>query len=205
MCAISPAISSPPAILRAVPGCTSRFEAVTRWSSSLAPLTAPARFEATTTTSIPSDTSLTTSRLPSPIRSRSTSLFSEIAPGETVTADVTLKNTGTRRLDNVRLWTEQASGWRTIVEPDVIPAIDKDREQRVKLSIFPAESVAVGDYEVRIKTESFAYNRRVPAEEKIYRLSVKGRTHLLGILSLMVLLLALGTGIVIVGVKLARR
>ena len=80
MCAISPAISSPPAILRAVPGCTSRFEAVTRWSSSLAPLTAPARFEATTTTLIPGDTSLTTSRLPSPIRSRSTSLSSEIAP-----------------------------------------------------------------------------------------------------------------------------
>lgn len=133
------------------------------------------------------------------------SLFSEIAPGETITADVTLKNTGTRRLDNLRLWTEQAQGWRTIIEPDVIPALEKDREQRVKLSIISAESVAVGDYEVRIKTESFAYNRRVPAEDKIYRLSVKGRTHLFGILSLMALLLALGTGVVIVGVKLARR
>ncbi len=79
-CAISPAINSPPAILRAVPGCTSRFEAVTRWSSNRAPSTAPARSEATTATSIPGDTSLTTSRLRRPIRSRSTSPFSEIAP-----------------------------------------------------------------------------------------------------------------------------
>jgi hypothetical protein len=133
------------------------------------------------------------------------SLFSEVEAGAVVSSYVTIKNTGTRRLDNVRLWTEQPQGWRTQIEPEGIPGLEKDREQQVKLTIIPAEQADIGDYEVRIKTESYAYNRRVPSEDKIYRVSIKGRTNLLSTLAVIALLLGVLTTIVVAGVKLMRR
>lgn len=132
-------------------------------------------------------------------------LFTEIAHGDTVSSDLTVRNTGTRRLDNVRIWTENPAGWRTEVVPDVVPSLDRDREATVKLTIHPPEQVTVGDYEVRIKTESYAYNRRVPSEDKIYRISVKPRANLLGAAALLVGLLVLVVGTVIFGIRLARR
>ena len=63
----------------------------------------------------------------------------------------------------------------------------------------------MGDYEVRIKTESYAYNRLVPSEDKIYRVSVKAKTNVWGTAGLVGGLLAIVIGIVIFGVKLTRR
>lgn len=133
------------------------------------------------------------------------SLFAEIESDATVSSYITLKNTGTRKLDNVRLWTEQAQGWKTRIEPELIPDLEKDRELQVKLTIIPPEQASIGDYEVRIKTESYAYNRRVPSEDKIFRVSIKGSTNLLGTLGIIGILLGLLTATVIGGVKLMRR
>ncbi len=133
------------------------------------------------------------------------SLFAEIQPGETVTATMSLRNTGTRRLDNVKLSAEYPLNWRAEVVPDNVPSLELNREAQVKLSVIPPPDVAVGDYEIRIKTESYAYNRRVPSEDKIYRVSVKAGTNLWATLGLIGLLLALIVGIVVFGLKLTRR
>jgi len=62
-----------------------------------------------------------------------------------------------------------------------------------------------GTYEVRIKSESYAYNRRVPSEDKIYRVSVKAGTNVWGTTALIGGLLLLVVGIVVLGLKLTRR
>jgi len=133
------------------------------------------------------------------------SLFSEIQTGETVETNITIRNTGTRQLDNIKLTTEYPLNWRVEIRPDIVPALDINREQTVTLKILPPSEVPVGDYEVRIKTESYAYNRRVPSEDKIYRVSVKAQTNIWGTVGLIGGLLLLVIGIVVFGVKLTRR
>ncbi len=132
-------------------------------------------------------------------------LFSEIAPRDSVTATISLKNTGTRRLDNVKLSAETPLDWTAELDPDIVPALEINRDTPVRLTIRPPRGVEVGDYEVRIKSESFAYNRRVPSEDKIYRVSVKAGTSLWGTLLLVGALLALIAGLAVLGIKLTRR
>lgn len=135
------------------------------------------------------------------------SLFSEIArgDGDGVESTLTVRNTGTRRLDNVQLTAEPPFNWRVEISPDVVPALDISQERPLKLRILPPEDVAVGDYEVRIKTESYAYNRKVPSEDKIYRVSVKGKANLWTTVALFGSLLGLVAGMVTFGVKLVKR
>jgi hypothetical protein len=133
------------------------------------------------------------------------SLYSEIQTGDTVETNITIRNTGTRRLDNIKLTTEYPLNWRAEVTPDIIPALELNRDSAVSLRIVPPSDVQVGDYEVRIKTESYAYNRLVPSEDKIYRVSVKAKTNVWGTAGLVGGLLAIVIGIVIFGVKLTRR
>ena len=133
------------------------------------------------------------------------SLFSEIQTGESVETNATVRNPGTRRLDNIKFTTEYPLNWHVEVIPDIIPALEINREGSVKLKIVPPLDVAVGDYEVRIKTESYAYNRLVPTEDKIYRVSVKARPNVWGTAALVGGLLLIVIGIVIFGVKLTRR
>lgn len=139
------------------------------------------------------------------IEASAASLYSEIQTGEAVETNITIRNTGTRRLDNIKLTTEYPLNWRVEVSPDIIPALEVNREFPVKVRITPPSDVQVGEYEVRLKTESFAYNRQVPSEDKIYRVSVKAQASVWGTAALVGSLLVIVTGIVIFGVKLTRR
>ncbi len=134
-----------------------------------------------------------------------TSLFSEIQTGETVETTATVRNPGTRRLDNIKITTEYPLNWHVEVIPDIVSTLEINREANVKLRIVPPADVPVGDYEVRIKTESYAYNRRVPSEDKIYRVSVKARPNVWGTAALVGGLLLIVVGIVVFGVRLTRR
>jgi hypothetical protein len=133
------------------------------------------------------------------------SLFSEIEIGQHAQAEMTVRNSGTRRLDNIRLSAESPLNWHVVIDPEVIRSLDINREQVVRLNISPAAEVGVGDYEIRFKTESFADNKRVQSEDKIYRVNVKSRTNLVVVGSLIGGLFLLVVGVVIVSVKLTRR
>jgi hypothetical protein len=133
------------------------------------------------------------------------SLYSEILRGERVETSITVRNTGTRRLDSIRLTTDYPLHWRAELSPDMIPSLDINREATITLTIVPPEAVSVGDYEVRVKSESYAYNRRVPTEDKIYRVNVKAAADVWATAGLLGGLLVLLVGIVVFGVRLTRR
>jgi hypothetical protein len=133
------------------------------------------------------------------------SLFSEIQTGESVQTTMVLRNTGTRRIDNTKLSTDAPLNWRVEVTPNIVPALEINRETPIQLRIVPPADVPVGDYEVRVKSESYAYNRQVPSEDKIYRVSVKARANLWATLGLVAALAALILGIIYGGMKLTRR
>lgn len=132
-------------------------------------------------------------------------LYHEIKTGEQVTMTITVKNSGTRRLDNIRISTDNPLNWRSVIEPDIIPSLEVEKEQVVTLTFTPPSDVGVGAQEVKIKTEAMADNRPVQTEDKTVRIQISAKTPLLGSIILILLLIGLVVGIVIFGIKLSRR
>lgn len=132
-------------------------------------------------------------------------LYHEIKVGENVNMEVRVKNTGTRRLNNIRIYTDLPLNWRSEIQPDLIASLDQNKEEIVNLNFNPPVDVSVGDYEPRIRTECVADNRRVESEDKIVRIHISAKTNVFGITVLVVLLIGLLVGIVVFGIKLTRR
>ncbi len=139
------------------------------------------------------------------IEVQAVSLYHEIKAGQSLNMEVRVKNTGTRRLNNIRIFTDLPLNWRSEVEPDLIPLLNQGKEEIVSLDFIPPLDVSIGDYEPRIKTECFADNRRVESEDKIVRIHITAKTNVLGISLLVLFLVGLLVGIVIFGIKLTRR
>ncbi|MBN2414252.1 hypothetical protein JXO52_00335 [bacterium] len=132
-------------------------------------------------------------------------LYHEIKTGEQVTMTATVKNTGTRRLDNIKIEADVPPTWKAEVEPTLIPSLDVEAEQQVTLRFMPPQDVGVGAQEVKIKTEAMADNRAVQTEDKTVRIQISAKTPLLGSLILILMLIGLVVGIVVFGIKLSRR
>ncbi len=132
-------------------------------------------------------------------------LYHEIKVGQNVEMEVTVKNTGTRRLNNIRIYTDLPLNWRSEIKPDLITSLDQSKEEIVAIEFIPPEGVSVGDYEPKIKTECIADNRRVESEDKIVRVHISGKTNVVGITLLILFLVGLLVGIVVFGIKLTRR
>lgn len=132
-------------------------------------------------------------------------LYHEIKVGESVKMEVLVRNTGTRKLNNIRIFSDLPLNWRSEIQPDLIAFLEQNKEQVVTIEFLPPANVAVGDYEPKIKTECSADNRKVESEEKLVRVHVATKTNILGISLLVVLLAGLLVGIVIFGIKLTHR
>ena len=132
-------------------------------------------------------------------------LYHEIKVGESVAMEVRVKNAGTRKLNNIRVFSDLPLNWRAEIEPDLIASLDQNKEQVVAIKFLPPADVPVGDYEPKIKTECSADNRKVETEDKIVRVHVAAKTNVLGISLLVLLLVGLLVGIVVFGIKLTRR
>jgi uncharacterized membrane protein len=119
--------------------------------------------------------------------------------------EVRVKNTGTRRLNNIRVYTDLPLNWRSEIKPDLIASLDQGKEEIVVIDFIPHEGVSVGDFEPKIKTECIADNRQVDSEDKIVRIHISSKTNVLGITLLVIFLVGLLVGIVVFGIKLTRR
>ena len=132
-------------------------------------------------------------------------LYHEIKAGESVKMEVRVRNAGTRKLNNIRIFSDLPLNWRSEIQPDLIAFLEQNKEQVVTIEFLPPANVAVGDYEPKIKTECSADNRNVESEEKLVRVHVGTKTNILGISLLVLLLGGLLVGIVVFGIKLTRR
>lgn len=133
------------------------------------------------------------------------SLYHEIKVGENVNMEVRVKNAGTRRLDNIRIYTDLPLNWRSEIKPDLIASLDQGKEEIVAIDFIPSEDTSVGDFEPKIRTECIADNRQVESEDKIVRIHISARANVLGITLLVIFLVGLLVGIVVFGIKLTRR
>ena len=139
------------------------------------------------------------------IEVRANSLYHEITTGKEVSMDITVRNAGRRRLDNIKVSAEKPLGWQTVITPDVIRSLDPEKEEVVKIQIIPPKDGGVGAQEVKIKTEAMADNRKVETEDKTVRIQVNAATSVFGTILLILALLGLVGGIIWFGMKLSRK
>ena len=132
-------------------------------------------------------------------------LYHEIKVGDTISMDVTIRNTGTRKLNNVRVFCDLPLNWRVEITPDLIATLEQNKDEVVKIKFLPPNGVSVGDYEPKIRTDALADNRRVESEDKIVRIHISSKANVVGIGALVLLLIGLLVGIVVFGIKLTRR
>jgi uncharacterized membrane protein len=119
--------------------------------------------------------------------------------------DITVRNGGRRRLDNIKINAEKPLGWQTVITPDVIKSLDPEKEATVNIRILPPEDGGVGAQEVKIKTEAMADNRKVETEDKTVRIQMNAATSVWGTILLILALLGLIGGIIWFGIKLSKK
>ena len=139
------------------------------------------------------------------IEVRANNLYHEISSGDSVIMNITVRNAGTRRLDNIKITTDSPLSWETNITPDLIRALDPEKEATVRIAIHPPKNSGVGAQEVKIKTEALADNRKVETEDKTIRIQVNAKTSVFGTLLLIMLLIGIIAGLVWFGIKLSRR
>ena len=135
------------------------------------------------------------------IEVRANSLYHEITIGQEVTMDITVRNAGHRRMDNIKVSAEKPLKWQAEITPDVIRSLDPEKEETVTIRITPPKDSGVGAQEVIIKTEAMADNRKVETEDKTVRIQVNAATSIFGTILLIVTLLALVGGIIWFGMR----
>lgn len=136
---------------------------------------------------------------------RATNLYHEITVGEEISMNITVKNYGTRRVNNIKVETDNPLNWMSNVEPALIRSLDPEQEEQVKISIVPPADVSVGAQEVKIKTEAYANNRRVETDDKTIRIQVNAKPNIIGTVLLIVLLIGIIVGVVVFGIKISKR
>ena len=139
------------------------------------------------------------------IEVRANSLYYEITTGKEVSMDITVRNGGQRRLDNIKISVEKPLGWQAVITPDIIKSLDPEKEEKVNIRIIPSKDGGVGAQEVKIKTEAMADNRKVETEDKTVRIQVNAATSIFGTVLLILALLGLVGGIIWFGMKLSKR
>jgi len=136
---------------------------------------------------------------------RAPQLFHSTRAGVPVEMTVELVNEGTRRLDNVEVKIDPPLNWGKQAVPPLLASLGIGEEQRMRLTFTPPPDVAVGRYEIRLRTSGLSDNRPVNAEDKTVTVEIAAETNLLGTGLLVVLILALVAGIVVLGIRLSRK
>ncbi len=76
---------------------------------------------------------------------------SEVAT-DPLALDVTVRNAGSRALNQVRVRLDVPADWQARVDPEFIPQLVKGGEQRVSVVLLSPGGVVVGNYEARLRT-----------------------------------------------------
>lgn len=136
---------------------------------------------------------------------RAPQLYYAIKPDGSVEMTVDAVNEGTRRLDNVRMDVDVPLNWTKRINPEMISALDINQEKRITVTAVPPQVIAVGRYELRLRTSGLSDNKPVNAEDKTVTVEVQAEVSILGTILLVVVILGLVSGLVVFGVKLSKR
>ncbi len=139
------------------------------------------------------------------LRVKAPQLYFPIRRDQTVSAEIQLVNEGTRRLDNVEVTADPPLGWDKEILPALVPALEVGEEATVELRFRPPAEVPVGKYEIRIRSTSFSDNQPIEGEDKTVSVEIRPRVRVAPSAILAGVMVLLIIGVVVAGVRLARR
>ncbi len=139
------------------------------------------------------------------LRVKAPLLYFPIEPGGAVEVALQVLNEGTRRLDNVEVTADPPLGWEKQIEPPVVASLEIGEEKTVTLTLRPPPEIAVGKYETRVRTTSFSENQPIEAEDKTVTVEIQQAVSVAPSLLLVLAMIVLILGVVVFGVRLARR
>ena len=103
---------------------------------------------------------------------RADNLFHEVRSGDSVRVHLTIRNSGSRRLDGVRVVVDAPIEWTAQAEPHAIDFLREGDTRQVDVVLVSPQTTAIGDYEVRIRVASSAQERELPSSDKVVRVHV---------------------------------
>jgi len=136
---------------------------------------------------------------------RAPQMYHTILPGETAEMTIELVNEGSRRLDHIEIKADPPLNWSKDIDPVNINTLDIGDEAKVRLAFTPPDDIAVGKYEVRIKSSGLSDGRPITASDKIVAIEIRSETNLLVAILIVFFILAIVGGMVTYGVKLSRK
>jgi hypothetical protein len=136
---------------------------------------------------------------------RAQQLYFSINGKSTVEMTVDLVNEGSRRLDNIEIQADLPLNWSKKIEPTVVNSLGVGEEQRIKLQFIPPPDIAVGRYELRLRTSGISDNQPVTGEDKTVTVEIQAQTNILGTILIVLLILGLVAGMIVFGIKLSRK
>lgn len=136
---------------------------------------------------------------------RSPQLYHAIHTDEKAEMYIDLLNEGTHRLDNIEVTVDLPLGWTREISPSLVPRLDINEEARLALTFTPPKDIAVGKYQMRIRTSGLSNNEPVTAEDKTVTVEIKADTNVFGTILIVGLVVTLVGGIVGYGIRLSRR
>ncbi len=133
-------------------------------------------------------------------------LYFPIKTDESVETLVTLKNIGTRNLENIRLTIDLPSNkWNATIEPELVKKLDRQQETEVQILITPPPDAGVGASELKLKAECEVDNIKVEASPKNLTIQISSRANIVGTGILIGALILLVVGIAVLTIRLSRR
>jgi hypothetical protein len=136
---------------------------------------------------------------------RAQQLYYAIDASSVVDMSIDLVNEGSRRVDNVEVKVDLPLQWSKTVDPQVVSSLDIGQEHRVHLTFTPPPGIAVGRYEIRLRTTGLTDNQPVIGEDKTVSVEIQAGSNILGTALLVILILGLVAGMVVFGIKLSRK
>jgi len=136
---------------------------------------------------------------------RAPQMYHTILPGEKAEMTIELINEGSRRLDHIEIKADPPLNWSKEIDPVNLASLDMGEESKVKLVFTPPENIAVGKYEVRIKSSGLSDGRPIIGSDKIVTIEIRSETNLFITILIVLFILAIVGGMVVYGVKLSRK
>jgi len=136
---------------------------------------------------------------------RSPQLYYSIASDGVVSVTMELVNEGSRRLDNVELKADVPLNWTKQIEPQTVQTLGIGEETRVKLTFQPSDDMAVGKYEIRVKSSGMSSGQPVVGEDKTVTVEIQAGSNIIGTILLILLIVGLVGTVVVFGIRLSRR
>jgi len=136
---------------------------------------------------------------------RAPQLYHAIDADETVEMSIEVFNEGNRRIDNIEVKVDLPLNWTKQIDPSVISSLAISEDARIGLAFTPPDDIAVGKYELRIRTTGMSNNQPVIGEDKTVTVEIRAQANVLGTALIILLIVGLVGGMVVYGVKLSRR